>query len=407
MTRRSTNTAEAPVEREVTIALADDRASAMVADVREGLSRRQKELPPKYFYDERGSELFEKITRLPEYYLTRAERALLTSSAREIVEAFRPRTLVELGAGSAAKTRILLDAMRDAGCGEDYVPVDVSEDFLASTARRLRAEYPNLRVTPAVADIGSSLGLPERLPRPVLFAFLGSTIGNFDAPSARALLGRVRQVMRPFDRLLLGADLRKKRHVVEAAYNDARGVTAAFNRNMLRVLNRELGADFNVGSFRHRAFYSPERHRIEMHLVSSREQVVHIPRVGDVRLASGETIRTEISCKYDRPSVRRLLRAARLRLQDWIADDGRFALAIASPRFGASSAHRSDRCYRSIASFGRTADCATGAAQSRLCCADRCRRSRGRCRHPPLPPVGRPPSRALHAAASRSTRSAA
>jgi len=332
MTRRSTNTAEAPVEREVTIALADDRASAMVADVREGLSRRQKELPPKYFYDERGSELFEKITRLPEYYLTRAERALLTSSAREIVEAFRPRTLVELGAGSAAKTRILLDAMRDAGCGEDYVPVDVSEDFLASTARRLRAEYPNLRVTPAVADIGSSLGLPERLPRPVLFAFLGSTIGNFDAPSARALLGRVRQVMRPFDRLLLGADLRKKRHVVEAAYNDARGVTAAFNRNMLRVLNRELGADFNVGSFRHRAFYSPERHRIEMHLVSSREQVVHIPGVGDVRLASGETIRTEISCKYDRPSVRRLLRAARLRLQDWIADDGRFALAIASPR---------------------------------------------------------------------------
>ena len=170
------------------------------------------------------------------------------------------------------------------------------------------------------------------MPRPVLFAFLGSTIGNFDAPSARALLGRVRQVMRPFDRLLLGADLRKKRHVVEAAYNDARGVTAAFNRNMLRVLNRELGADFNVGSFRHRAFYSPERHRIEMHLVSSREQVVHIPRVGDVRLASGETIRTEISCKYDRPSVRRLLRAARLRLQDWIADDGRFALAIASPR---------------------------------------------------------------------------
>ena len=332
MTRRSTNTAEAAVERQVTIALADDRTSAMVADVREGLSRRQKELPPKYFYDERGSELFEKITRLPEYYLTRAERALLTSSAREIVEAFRPRTLVELGAGSAAKTRILLDAMRDAGCAEEYVPVDVSEDFLASTARRLRAEYPNLRVTPAVADIGSSLGLPDRLPRPVLFAFLGSTIGNFDAPSARALLGRVRQVMRPFDRLLLGADLRKKRHVVEAAYNDARGVTAAFNRNMLRVLNRELGADFNVGSFRHRAFYSRERHRIEMHLVSSREQVVHIPRVGDVRLASGETIRTEISCKYDRPSVRRLLRAARLRLQDWIADDGRFALAIASPR---------------------------------------------------------------------------
>ena len=332
MTRRSSNTAAVPVERQVGISLADERLSAMAADVREGLARRQKELPPKYFYDERGSELFEKITRLPEYYLTRAERELLANSARNLIDAFRPRTLVELGAGSAAKTRILLDAMRDAGCVEEYVPVDVSDDFLAATARQLRAEYPGLRVTPAVADISTSLGLPDRLPRPVLFAFLGSTIGNFDAPSARALLGRVRQAMRPFDRLLLGADLRKKRRVVEAAYNDARGVTAAFNRNMLRVLNRELGADFDVGSFRHRAFYSPERHRIEMHLVSSREQIVHIPSVGDVHLRSGETIRTEISCKYDRPSVRRLLRAARLRLEDWIADDGRFALAVASPR---------------------------------------------------------------------------
>jgi L-histidine N-alpha-methyltransferase len=166
----------------------------------------------------------------------------------------------------------------------------------------------------------------------VLFAFLGSTIGNFDAPSARALLGRVRALMRPFDRFLLGVDLRKKRKVVEAAYNDARGVTAAFNRNMLRVLNRELGADFDIASFTHRAFYSRERHRIEMHLVSTLEQVVHIPQVGDVHLDRGETIRTEISCKYDRPSVRRLLRASRLRLERWIAADKVFALAVASPR---------------------------------------------------------------------------
>lgn len=320
------------VECEGPIALADERGSAMVADVRAGLGKRQKELPPKYFYDERGSELFEKITRLPEYYLTRAERQLLEENARALVQALRPRTLVELGAGSAVKTRILLDAMRDAGCGEEYVPVDVSEDFLVDTARHLRAEYPSVRVTPAIADIGTSLGIPDRLPRPVLFAFLGSTIGNFDAPSARALLGRVRDVMRPFDRLLLGADMRKKRKVVEAAYNDARGVTAAFNRNMLRVLNRELGADFDVASFQHRAFYSAERHRIEMHLVSTREQVVHIPRVGEVHLNRGETIRTEISCKYDRPSVRRLLRASRLRLERWIADEDVFALAVASPR---------------------------------------------------------------------------
>jgi L-histidine N-alpha-methyltransferase len=138
--------------------------------------------------------------------------------------------------------------------------------------------------------------------------------------------------MRPFDRLLLGTDLRKPRRVVEAAYNDSRGVTASFNRNMLRVVNRALGADFDVTAFAHRAFYSSERHRIEMHLVSTREQVVHIPLVGEVHVAKGESIRTEISCKYDRPSVRRLLRAASLQLERWIADDGRFALSIASPR---------------------------------------------------------------------------
>ena len=320
------------MEQPVAIELVDERKSTMMDEVREGLRRRQKELPPKYFYDERGSELFERITRLPEYYLTRAERTLLQDYSGGLVETLRPRTLVELGAGSAAKTRILLDAMSDAGCAEQYVPVDVSEEFLAETTKRLRAEYPELRVTPAVADISTSLGIPERLPRPALFAFLGSTIGNFDAPSARSLLARIRAVMRPFDRLLLGADLRKPKRVVEAAYNDSRGVTAAFNRNMLRVLNRELGADFDVASFGHRAFYSAERHRIEMHLVSAREQVVHIPRVGDVRFASGETIRTEISCKYDRPSVRRLLRAASLKLDRWITDGERFALAVALPR---------------------------------------------------------------------------
>ena len=331
MTRRVGNAAAA-VERAIAIEVVDERRSTMVNDVREGLGRRQKELPPKYFYDERGSELFERITRLPEYYLTRAERALLTENSRVLIETLRPRTLVELGAGSAAKTRILLDAMRDAGCAEQYVPVDVSEEFLGETASRLRKEYPTLRVTPAIADISTSLGIPERLPRPALFAFLGSTIGNFDAPSARALLSRVRAVMRPFDRLLLGTDLRKQKRVVEAAYNDARGVTAAFNRNMLRVLNRELGADFDVSSFAHRAFYSTERHRIEMHLVSAREQIVHIPLVGDVHLANGETIRTEISCKYDRPSVRRLLRAASLKLERWITDGERFALAVGLPR---------------------------------------------------------------------------
>jgi L-histidine N-alpha-methyltransferase len=323
--------ARSTVDREIAIVVSDDRGAGMLADVREGFAKRQKELPPKYFYDERGSELFEKITRLPEYYLTRSERLLLEAHARALVAEWRPRTLVELGAGSAVKTRILLDAMREAGRAEEYVPIDVSEEFLGATTRRLRAEYPALRVTGAVADIGTSLGLPARLRRPVLFAFLGSTIGNFDAPAARALLNRVRAMMGPFDRLLLGTDLRKPRKVIEAAYNDSRGITAAFNRNMLRVLNRELGSDFDPSAFAHRAFYSTERHRIEMHLVATREQVVHIPSIGDVHLANGESIRTEISCKYDRPSVRRLLRAARMRLVHWLTDE-RFALTVAAPR---------------------------------------------------------------------------
>lgn len=332
MTRRAENTVALPVEREVAVERVDDRVATMAREVADGMARRQKELPPKYFYDERGSELFERITRLPEYYLTRAERSLLRAHANALIDELRPRTLVELGAGSAVKTRILLDAMHDTGSAEEYVPIDVSQDFLGDTERRLRGEYPSLRVTSAVADIGRSLGLPSRLRRPVLFAFLGSTIGNFDAPAARALLTRVRDAMGPFDRLLLGTDLRKPPKVIEAAYNDARGVTAAFNRNMLRVLNRELGANFEPAAFSHRAFYSTDRHRIEMHLVARRELTVHIPSVGDIHLASGESIRTEISCKYDRLSVRRLLRAARMRLEHWFTHERGFALSIAAPR---------------------------------------------------------------------------
>jgi L-histidine N-alpha-methyltransferase len=323
--------AAAPRECEVPLPRADGRTRVMIADVSAGLARSQKELPPKYFYDARGSALFEEITRLPEYYLTRAERALLLRSARPLVGELRPRTLVELGAGSAAKTRILLDAMRATGCGEVYVPVDVSAEFLEATAGQLRAEYPGLRVTPAIADIGHELGLPNHLPRPILFAFLGSTIGNFDEPSAHELLLRLRAAMAPFDRLLLGADLRKDHAVLEAAYNDSGGVTAAFNRNVLQVLNRELGADFHPARFAHRAFYDADQHRIEMHLVSTVDQTVRIPGVGDVRFENGESIRTEISCKYDRRAIARLLRGARLGLEHWLAKAGEFALAVAMP----------------------------------------------------------------------------
>jgi len=306
-------------------------AGELLRDVAWGLSRPQKELPPKYFYDRRGSELFDEITRLPEYYLTRTERALLECWSGPLMWALRPATLVELGAGSADKTRLLLDAMVDAGNGEVYVPIDVSAAFLDEAAARLRTSYPTLGIEPVVGDIAEPLEIGVDRPSPSLLAFLGSTIGNFDGAEARQLLRNVAAVMRPGDRFLLGADLRKAPAVIEAAYNDAGGVTAEFNLNVLRVINRELGADFDLAGFEHRAFYDRSLHRIEMHLVSTDDQVVHIPGVGRVRFAGGESIRTEISCKYDRPSLTSLLAAAGLRLERWITDaDSRHALVLAS-----------------------------------------------------------------------------
>ena len=188
----------------------DRRHAQMVADVRDGLLHRPRELPPKYFYDERGSQLFEDITRLPEYYLTRAETEILHARAAEIVATTDARTMIELGAGSATKTRILLDAMQRATKRVTYMPVDVSEEFLRQTAAAIQSEFPTLSVEPIVSDIGISLDVPEKIERPVMFAFLGSTIGNFDDESAVALLGRVRVAMGSSDRLLLGTDLRKR-----------------------------------------------------------------------------------------------------------------------------------------------------------------------------------------------------
>ena len=311
----------------------------MMRDVAWGLSRPQKELPPKYFYDRRGSELFDEITRLPEYYLTRTERALLECWSAALMAAIRPRALVELGAGSADKTRLLLDAMVYAERGELYVPIDVSAEFLDESAARLRDEYPTLGIEPLVGDIADPLDLRSDLPDPAIIAFLGSTIGNFDPIGARALLHNVAQAMRPGDRFLLGADLRKDPAVIEAAYNDAQGVTADFNRNVLRVLNRELGADFDLGKFEHRAFYDRALHRIEMHLVSTDDQLTHIPGVGDVRIAGGESIRTEISCKYDRASLSGILASAGMQIDRWITDSAQtYALLVASADEGRARA---------------------------------------------------------------------
>ncbi|HEV8456042.1 MAG TPA: L-histidine N(alpha)-methyltransferase [Gemmatimonadales bacterium] len=301
----------------------------MLAEVAAGLAAPQKELPPKYFYDHRGSELFEEITRLPEYYPTRTERSLLESWMPTLISELGTRTLVELGAGSAEKSRIILSAMRAAGTTGLYVPIDVSASFLEQTAGRLRREYPGLRVEPTVADISEEFDLPRAVPHPALYAFLGGTIGNFYPPGAIRLLQRVRSVMHSADRFLMGVDLRKDVRLIEAAYNDSRGVTAEFNRNMLLVLNHELGANFDPDTFEHRAFYESVTHRIEMHLVSKVEHEVRVPGIGLVAFRQGESIRTEISCKHDRRSVGELFAAAGLRIEIWRPDpDALFALVV-------------------------------------------------------------------------------
>jgi L-histidine N-alpha-methyltransferase len=300
----------------------------MLAEVAAGLAAPQKELPPKYFYDHRGSELFEEITRLPEYYPTRTERSLLDAWMPTLIPELGTRALVELGAGSAEKTRIILRAMPSSGTGL-YVPIDVSASFLDQTAARLRREYPGLRVEPEVADISEEFDLSREVPHPALYAFLGGTIGNFYPAAAIRLLLRVRSAMHSADRFLMGVDLRKDIPLIEAAYNDSRGVTAEFNRNMLLVLNHELGASFEPDAFTHRAFYDPATHRIEMHLVSKLEHEVRVPGIGMVAFRQGESIRTEISCKHDRRSVGDLFAAAGLRIETWRPDPAAlFALVV-------------------------------------------------------------------------------
>ena len=301
----------------------------MLRDVADGLSKSPKQLSPKYFYDERGSELFEEITQLPEYYLTRAERQLLEQRITAIIRSVRPCSLVELGAGSATKTRIILDAMRTNGCAECYVPVDVSRDFLEATAVQLRSDYPDVEILPVVSDITEPFLLPP-VASPTLVAFLGSTIGNFSRDQAVRMLTHIAREMSPGDKFLLGADLIKDPAVIDRAYNDSRGVTAAFNLNILERLNRELGADFPISEYQHRAFYSSDLHRVEMHLIAGRGHEVTIPEVGVFSLQKGESIRTELSYKYDRAMLEDILTSSGLALETWMpADDGAFVLALA------------------------------------------------------------------------------
>ncbi len=303
----------------------------LAKDVLCGLSAQPKYLPSKYFYDDRGSRLFARICDLPEYYPTRTEDRLLRNVAKQVIALARPSHLVELGSGDARKTRALLDALGASGTRATYVPLDVSEAMLRRTALALLEEYPWLRVHGIVGDYDHHL---ERIPegRRRLVLFLGSTLGNLDARATAIFLRRMAAQLRRGDHFLLGTDLVKPTPVLEAAYNDAAGVTAAFNRNMLAVVNRELGADFELDAFEHVAFWNERASRIEMHLRAVRSLAVRVKALGRTfRFRKGETVRTEISRKYTRNAVADALSAAGLRLLRWLpSEDGYFALSIST-----------------------------------------------------------------------------
>jgi len=301
----------------------------LVSDVREGLTSTPKELAPKYFYDARGSDLFDQITSLPEYYPSRCEREILNRHSPELTRGFEE--LVELGSGVASKTRALLYAMAGAGALRRYVPFDVDESVISSCASELEEAYPGLAVHGVVGDFESDLGLiPPAEQR--LFALLGGTVGNLHPPERAAFLARVRELMGPTDGFLLGTDLVKDRSVLVAAYDDSQGVTAEFNRNVLRVLNSELGADFRPECFEHVAVFDEGNSWIEMRLRSVSAQRVSVPGAGiEVDFAEGEEMRTEISTKFTREGVEGELRDAGLVLQDFLTDDDElYGLAIAS-----------------------------------------------------------------------------
>jgi L-histidine N-alpha-methyltransferase len=330
---------------------ADYRAASLRADALAGLTATPKSLPPKWFYDAQGSALFEKITALPEYYPTRAERSILRAVAPRIARLTAASVLVELGSGSSDKTRLLLTALREAGTLRGYVPVDVSESALSQAGDALAGEYPGLAVHAVVADFGQDLGLPG-LPGtpggsggdgtrggrgatdgPRLVAFLGSTIGNMVPDERATFLRRVRAALRPGDSFLLGTDLVKDPAVLVRAYDDAAGVTAAFNKNVLAVLNAELGADFDLDSFEHVALWDSDRDWIEMRLRARTAQAVTVRDLGlAVSFAAGEEMRTEVSAKFREAGVRAELAAAGLATRSWWTDEGgQFGLSLSVP----------------------------------------------------------------------------
>jgi L-histidine N-alpha-methyltransferase len=297
-----------------------DQASRDREDLRQALGRTPREIPSRFFYDDRGSELFERITELPEYYPTRTERALLERIADRVVAASGADELVEIGSGAATKTRILLDAMARAGHLERYVPVDVAEGTVRRVAAELTLEYPGLSIHGLIGDFTADLGHLYPTDRRLVI-FLGGTLGNLGPQEARDFLLHLGQGLEPGDYFLLGVDRIKPIARLEAAYNDSQGVTAEFNRNILRVVNRATGGDFDPRAFRHRAFFDVEKHRIEMRLVAETPQTVHLPAIGlTFDLAAGEEILTEISTKYDQQKAEALLAETGFAPIDWFTD---------------------------------------------------------------------------------------
>ncbi len=305
----------------------------LAADAREGLSATPKSLPPKHFYDERGSDLFERITRLPEYYQSRSEAGILTRIAPGLVARHDVGELVELGSGASRKTQVLLDAMRDAGRLERYVPFDVCPEAILAAAGRLAEAYPGLHVHGVAGDFDRHLpGVPPRDDGSArLVAFLGGTIGNLEPAARTPFLRSVAELMGPGDLLLVGTDLAGDPARIQPAYDDAEGVTAEFNLNVLRVLNRELDGDFDPDLFAHVAIYDPGPPWIEMRLRSLADQAVRLNAIDmEVSFAAGEEMRTEISCKFTRGMVEEMYADAGMELAEWHEDArGWFAVSVA------------------------------------------------------------------------------
>jgi L-histidine Nalpha-methyltransferase len=325
---------EEPVHIDSHLDGAEERTLA--EDVLDGLTRPFKELPPKHFYDARGAELFDRICELPEYYPTRAERAILEERSEELAELTGACELVELGSGTAAKTRVLLDALQAAGTLERYVPVDVTEDMVRDCAESLVDEYPGLRVHGVIGDFERHLRHVPPADGPRIVAFLGGTIGNFPPGSRRRVLREIARLLGPSDHLLLGTDLVKDPSTLEAAYDDSQGITAEFNRNVLHVLNRELQAEFDPEDFEHVALFDREQEWIEMRLRARRELTSEVRALNmTVHFDAGEELRTEISAKFTPERVEADLAAAGLEIVRWLTDsEERFALTLSRPRAG-------------------------------------------------------------------------